>query len=355
MVSVGGLQKESAVISAFAPNSFTTCPRTLNHRPELCRPGCGLNGIRMGLGENYGSSVARIHSPGDMIFNRRTPHQCSHEESSGKTPTHFEVSPSASTFWDMHSASNWFEPLSPTAASHHRLGQFPGFSSHDYPPARNLLGRNTLPPPSSSGYIYPSQGLTTTFSPESHKSSLPTYIDPPTYIAPPPPYIQAGQIASQRATRRYTGRATCDCPNCQENERLGAMGAPFKKKTQHSCHIPGCGKVYGKTSHLKAHLRWHTGERPFICNWLFCGKRFTRSDELQRHLRTHTGEKRFACPVCSKRFMRSDHLSKHVKTHSGNKKNNTDRNREGEVVVQRNDEANDGPEQTVVSNNRDEK
>lgn len=65
--------------------------------------------------------------------------------------------------------------------------------------------------------------------------------------------------------------------------------------------------------------RWHTGERPFICNWLFCGKRFTRSDELQRHLRTHTGEKRFSCPTCSKRFMRSDHLAKHVKTHSNGK------------------------------------
>ncbi|XP_046895636.1 sp5 transcription factor-like [Hypomesus transpacificus] len=118
-----------------------------------------------------------------------------------------------------------------------------------------------------------------------------------------------GLLSSTRRCRR------CKCPNCQAN----GGGLEFGKKRLHICHIPECGKVYKKTSHLKAHLRWHAGERPFVCNWLFCGKSFTRSDELQRHLRTHTGEKRFGCQQCGKRFMRSDHLSKHVKTHQGRK------------------------------------
>eukprot|EP00300_Choanocystis_sp_HF-7_P035502 c493_g1_i2.p1 GENE.c493_g1_i2~~c493_g1_i2.p1 ORF type:complete len:177 (+),score=4.19 c493_g1_i2:65-595(+) len=79
----------------------------------------------------------------------------------------------------------------------------------------------------------------------------------------------------------------------------------------HPCPYDTCGKAFRTQYDLIAHIRTHTGERPFRCSFPGCQKAFSQSGGLIRHNRVHTGDRPYACRYCHRAFTESCHRNRH--------------------------------------------
>uniref|UniRef100_A0A1A8CG85 Zinc finger protein 236 n=1 Tax=Nothobranchius kadleci TaxID=1051664 RepID=A0A1A8CG85_NOTKA len=98
---------------------------------------------------------------------------------------------------------------------------------------------------------------------------------------------------------------TTETPDYQEDS---------EDSTKRTYRCTWCPKGFKKSSHLKQHIRSHTGEKPYRCD--LCGRGFVSAGVLKSHLNTHTGMKPFKCDVCDASFTTNGSLSRHVIIHA---------------------------------------
>jgi len=81
-----------------------------------------------------------------------------------------------------------------------------------------------------------------------------------------------------------------------------------------------CGAQFERKWSMTMHVRIHTKERPYVCEYPECGSSFARPQNLWRHNKTHTQEKPHVCPICGKGFCERKDMLTHIIIHDESRK-----------------------------------
>jgi uncharacterized Zn-finger protein len=96
--------------------------------------------------------------------------------------------------------------------------------------------------------------------------------------------------------------------------------ATIEEQRPHLCRIEGCNARFSQTGHRDSHELTHTGEKPYVCTYENCNKCFVRKSDCARHIQcVHLGKKDFQCLECGLNCSRESNLIAHLRTHTGEK------------------------------------